>query len=178
MSIMNLAKEHTLDPEPDNLDHAKGNGTITLVEYGDYQCDHCLAAFYEVEKLFEDPSLDFTFVFRHFPMRNQHPMSQLAAETAEAAGSQGKYWQMHELLFKNQKDFSYGEETILAHELNLDMAAFENDIKTHRFADKVQEDFESGIHSGVNGTPTFFINGFRYNGEKSFQVIKETLLQL
>jgi protein-disulfide isomerase len=148
-------------------DHIQGslNAPAVLVEYGDYQCQHCAAAHPMVKLLQQRFGAYLCFVFRNMPMTRAHPHAQLAAEAAEAAGAQGKFWEMHDALYENQPDL--GSELIdrQAQALGLDIDQFQEDLATNRFHDKVRRDFMGGVRSGVNGTPTFFINGERYDSE-------------
>jgi protein-disulfide isomerase len=148
-------------------DHAQGasEAPLTLVEYGDYQCGHCGRAHPAVKALQKRFGSGLRFVFRNMPLVRTHPEAQLAAEAAEAAGAQGRFWEMHEALYENQH--SLGPELIReqARRIGLDMERFEKDLAEHRFRKRVREDFMGGVRSGVNGTPTFFINGERYDGD-------------
>jgi NhaA family Na+:H+ antiporter len=134
-----------------------------LVEYGDYQCPHCRLVYYNIKELQERLGDRMSYVYRHMPISSVHPQAQLAAEAAEAAGAQGKFWEMHDMLYGH---IQLDEESILgyAEELNLDMERFRDNLKNGVYEDRVQEDIDSGIRSGVNGTPTFFLNGERYDG--------------
>jgi len=147
-------------------DHVQGwsQAPVTLVEYGDYECPQCGAAYPMVKALQRELADKLRFVFRNFPIRELHPHAQAAAEAAEAAGAQNKFWEMHDALFEDQR--SLGLNTLLqrAMELQLDVTRWERDIRGRVFAVRVQEDFLSGLRSGVNGTPTFFINGRRHDG--------------
>ena len=148
-------------------DHSEGpaDAPLVLVEYGDYQCPYCGAAYPIVKKVQKELGTKLRFVFRNFPITNAHPHAQWAAETAEAVGAQGKFWEMHDYLYENQA--SLGDEAFFAkHEkkLGLDVPKLEREFAQHVYAPRVQEDFMSGVRSGVNGTPTFFINGQRYHG--------------
>lgn len=155
-----------LKPLISAIDNSQGTteALLTLVEYGDYQCPHCGHAYpivKEIQELFGDK---LRFVFRNFPLKNIHPLAVSAAIATEAAGNQDKFWEMHDVIFENQK-FLHGNSFIhFAEDLGLDIAQFENDCTDSHIIEKVEQDFESGIVSGVNGTPTFFINGIRYNG--------------
>lgn len=147
-------------------DHVQGpsEATITLVEYGDYECPHCGAAYLTVKVLQRELGAQLRFAYRNFPLRELHPSAQSAAEAAEAAGAQSKFWEMHDALFEDQQRLS--ENTLLqrAMRLELDIARWERDMRGRAFSERVQEDFLSGLRSGVNGTPTFFINGQRHDG--------------
>jgi protein-disulfide isomerase len=150
----------------DLRDHAAGPETapLTLVEYGDFQCPHCRKAYPIVKAVQQKLGPRLRFVYRHFPLTRIHPDAQHAAEAAEAAGAQGAFWQMHDRMFERQ--FALDDDSLIeyARELGLDADRIRGalDAGTHR--DRVREDFLTGVKSGVNGTPTFFINGTRYDG--------------
>ncbi len=147
-------------------DHTQGPAvaTVTLVEYGDYQCPHCRQVHPIISELRERFGERLRFVFRHFPIKSVHPNAQLAAEAAEAAAAQGKFWEMHEYLFEHQD--ALDKQSLIQHaaELGLDVERFDQELTEHLYADRVREDFMSGVRSGVNGTPTFYVNGVRYDG--------------
>lgn len=160
-------------------DHAQGapDAPLVLIEYGDYQCRLCGRAYQAVKALQERFGPELRFVFRNMPLSRTHPEAQLAAEAAEAAGAQGKFWEMHDALYENQH--SLGPELIreLARKIGLDMRRFEEDLAEHRFHQKVRQDFMGGVRSGVNGTPTFFINGERYDGAADEEELARALEQ-
>jgi protein-disulfide isomerase len=142
---------------------------MVLVEYGDYQCPYCGAAYPIVKKVQKELGAKLRFVFRNFPITNAHPYAEWAAETAEAASVQGKFWEMHDYLYENQG--SLGDEGFFEkyeQKLKLDSAKINRELGQHVYAARIQEDFMSGVRSGVNGTPTFFINGARYDGYPGF----------
>jgi protein-disulfide isomerase len=147
-------------------DHIRGPATapVTLVEYGDYECPHCGAAHAIIDAVQARMGPALCFVFRHFPLTTIHPRAEPAAEAAEAAGAQGKFWAMHDVLFENQEQLAGPHLLAYAETLDLDLALFAGDLAEHVHAPKVREDFMSGVRSGVNGTPTFFINGVRHDG--------------
>jgi protein-disulfide isomerase len=147
-------------------DHTRGptKAPVTLVEYADYECAYCGEAYFvlkELEKLVED---GLRWVFRSFPLTSVHPHADPAAEAAEAAGAQGKFWEMHDCLFEHQQALDDRHLKDYAAELSLDLPRFNHDIIYRRYAPRVREDFLGGVRSGVNGTPTFFINRARYDG--------------
>jgi protein-disulfide isomerase len=146
-------------------DHMQGppNASLTLVEYGDYQCPFCGAAHPSVKQV-QRLIHDLLFVFRHFPLSQMHPYALQAAEAAEAAGAQGRFWEMHDLLFANQDRLDTPDLLAYAQALGLDLERFAEELASHVHAPKVREDFLGGVRSGVNGTPTFFVNGIRHNG--------------
>src|SRR5271155_798978 len=152
-------------------DHAEGpsDAPMVLVEYGDYQCPYCGAAYPIVKKIQKELGKRLRFVFRNFPITNAHPYAQWAAETAEAAAAQGKFWEMHDCLYENQG--SLGDDAFFEKyekKLKLDTTKLNRELDQHVYAARIQEDFMSGVRSGVNGTPTFFIDGARYDGYPGF----------
>src|SRR5258705_3367623 len=144
-------------------DHHLGNvdATITLVEYGDFQCTYCKHAHPLIKRLLKERSNDLHVVFRNFPLQEIHPHAYTAAITAEAAGKQDKFWEMHDLIFENQDKLNTKFLLSLGEDIDLDMKQFAKDSKSNSLQNKIETDFESGIRSGVNGTPTFFINGIK-----------------
>jgi protein-disulfide isomerase len=156
----------TLTVPVSERDHVQGSptATVTLVEYGDYQCPYCGAAHGEVKEVQRVLGDDLLFAFRHFPLTQIHLLALPAAEAAEAAGAQGKFWEMHDLLFENQPHFEPANLLKHAAALGLDLERFAADVESGKYEPRIREDFMSGIRSGVNGTPTFFINGVRHNG--------------
>jgi len=166
-----------LIPPVNDNDHIRGpkNAPIELVEYGDYQCPHCGAAHPVVISIEEAFSKNLRFIFRHFPLSEVHPFAQPAAMAAEAAGMQGNFWEMHDMIFENQSHLSERALIIFAETLKLNMHKFAIDFRSGQIVDKVESDFESGIRSGVNGTPSFFINGIKYNGIYDFRSMAEAI---
>jgi len=153
-----------LKPPVSDKDHIQGtqNASIELVEYGDYQCPHCGHAFPILKKIQTQLGDDLKFVFRNFPIEESHPDAMQAAVASEAAALQNKYWEMHDTLYKHQYDLSEAGILRLAQILKLDVKQFASDIQNEELVQKVEDDFESGVRSGVNGTPGFFINGQQY----------------
>ena len=147
-------------------DHSQGNADapIQLVEYGDYQCPYCGRAYPIVKQLQQQLGDDLRFIFRNFPLSEIHPQAKQAAIASEAAGLQGKFWEMHDVLFEHQHQLTHFSLVHYAKELGLDMDVFENDLADAKLAEKVEKDFYSGMRSGVSATPTFFINGEKYTG--------------
>jgi protein-disulfide isomerase len=158
-------------------DHIQGRATapITLVEYGDYECPHCGEAYPIVKQLQQQLGERLRFVFRNFPLTTAHPHAQNAAEAAETAAGQGQFWEMHDLLFKHQEELSDRDLIRYAGELGLEAARFQRELSAHIHAGRVREDFMSGVRSGVNGTPAFFINDVPYHGSYDFDVFLRTL---
>ncbi len=156
----------TLKPPVGPRDHIEGSADapVTLVEYGDYECPHCRQVAPVVEQVQERFGERVRYVFRHFPITTMHPGAQLAAEAAEAAGAQGKFWEMHDLLFEHEGPVRIEHLIEYAATLELDVEQFEHELTAQVHADRVREDFLSGVRSGANGTPAFFLNGVRYDG--------------
>jgi protein-disulfide isomerase len=148
------------------LDHAAGpkNAPITIVEYGDYECPSCLNAVPIIEEVRKSLGDRMRFVFRHFPQSSIHPHASAAAEAAEAAAEQGKFWEMHASLFKHQQELASLDLSHLALNLGLEIYKFETERTQERHQRRIRSDFEGGLRSGVNKTPTLFINGCRYDG--------------
>jgi protein-disulfide isomerase len=159
-------------------DHIQGSpdAPVTLVEYGDYECPFCGEAYYEVKKLQQDFRDGLRFVFRNFPLSQIHPHALGAAYSAEAAAFQGKFWEMHDLLFTHQDALEDQELVRYAYLLKLDVGRFIEDRESEKVEQKVQSDFWSGIRSGVNGTPTFFINGQRHEGSYAYEELKAGIM--
>jgi protein-disulfide isomerase len=147
-------------------DHILGHETapITLVEYGDFECPHCGRAHPIVRELRRRLGDELRFVFRHFPLANIHPNAEPAAEAAEAAGAQGRFWEMHDWLFDHQDSLDADSLLTCVRALGLDVDRFATELRDGIHMPRVREDFSSGVRSGVNGTPTFFINGARHDG--------------
>lgn len=154
-------------------DHLIGpqKAVVTLVEYGDYECPYCGQAYPVVNQLMDMFETILRLAYRHFPLTTVHPHAQQAAEAAEAAGAQDQFWEMHSMLYENQD--ALDEESLLeyADDLGLSVEQFASDLAEHRHAPKIQEDVTSGIRSGVNGTPTFFINGLRHDGSFDLETL-------
>ncbi|MEP6746513.1 MAG: thioredoxin domain-containing protein [Bacteroidota bacterium] len=166
-----------LKPPVNEKDHAEGTDTasIVLVEYGDYQCPHCGAAYPVIKKIQKTFGSQVRFVFRNFPLSEIHPDAMAAAIATEAAALQDKFWQMHDIIFENQE--LLGEEGLhkMAGSIGLDMKKFQKDMQREDLQAKVEADFESGVRSGVNGTPSFFIDGNKFDGGANdlFNMLRE-----
>jgi NhaA family Na+:H+ antiporter len=163
---MATADSPTLKPPVGDRDHIQGpaDAAVTLVEYGDYECPHCRQVAPIVEQLQDRFGDRLRYVFRHFPITSAHPNAQLAAEAAEAAAAQGKFWEMHDRIFEHTGPLHKQQLVSFAQELDLDLERFERELDEHVYADRVREDFMSGVRSGANGTPAFFLNRVRYDG--------------
>jgi protein-disulfide isomerase len=147
-------------------DHAQGadHAPITLVEYGDYQCPHCGHAYPIVKLVQKHYGKRLRFVFRNFPLNEMHPQAEGAAETAEFAGANGHFWEMHDGLFENQETLGPPLFLELAQTLKLSAPDLRNALTKRDYMPRVRADFIGGVRSGVNGTPTFFMNGLRHDG--------------
>jgi protein-disulfide isomerase len=152
-------------PVSDERDHLQGpaDAAATLVEYGDYECPYCGAAYPIVKEIQSRLGERLRFVFRNFPITTSHPHAEQAAESAESAAAQGRFWEMHDLLYENQARLRDPDLRGYAENLGLDVERFDRELTEHVHAARVREDFMSGVRSGVNGTPTFYINGVRHD---------------
>jgi protein-disulfide isomerase len=147
-------------------DHIRGPlpAPVTLLEYGDYQCPYCAAAHPTVQDVLQRRPDTVRFVFRHFPLTNVHQYAELASETVEAAAARDRFWQMHDWLFEHRERFNPGYVRVAAEQLGLPPDAIDREVNEHLYLDRIQRDFAGGIRSGVNGTPTFYINDVRHDG--------------
>ena len=159
-------RDHVLGPE---------DAPVTLVEYGDYECPYCGAAFLILKEVQDVMGDNLRFVFRHFPLTQIHPHAEAAAEAAESAGTQGRFWEMHDLLYANQQLLDPAHLVGCAEVLSLETGRFVRELRDHVHHEHVREDFASGVRSGVNGTPAFFINGLRYDGSWEFSPLLKAL---
>lgn len=155
--------------------HVRGpqDAALTIIEYGDFQCPYCGRAYEALGEL-ADEFGGIRLEFRHLPLADLHPLAELAAEAAEAAGAQGKFWEMHDLLYENQRQLRNPQDlTVLAESLDLDIERFGEDLKAHRFLDRIDADLERARNDGAHQTPTFIINGTHYRGDSD----RESLAQ-
>jgi protein-disulfide isomerase len=175
MSTLHVPKLHL--PIHDE-DHIQGdpNAVITLVEYADYQCPFCAEAYEVFKDIKERFGDNLCFVLRHFPLSAIHSHALKAAEAAEAAGMQGKFWEMSDLIFKRQKFLNDSDLLADANMLELNMEEFEKDLLGHAYLRRVQKDLQSGMNSGVQTTPTVFINGTYYSGKNDLQSLLAAIL--
>jgi protein-disulfide isomerase len=166
-------------PVSEERDHIQGppDAAVTLVEYGDYECPFCGAAYPIVKDVQARMGSKLRFVFRNFPITTSHPHAEQAAETAEAAAAQGKFWEMHDLLYENQRRLDDQDLRGYAQQLGLDLESFDRELTEHVHAARVREDFMSGVRSGVNGTPTFYVNGTRYDDPYDAETLLVALQQ-
>jgi protein-disulfide isomerase len=164
-------------PVDGERDHVQGlpNAAVTLVQYGDYECPYCGEAHPIVKEMQARMGEAMRFVFRNFPISTSHPHAEHAAEAAEAAGAQERFWEMHDLLYERQRHLTDEDLHAYAEELGLDVERFDKEMAEHVHADRVHEDFMSGVRSGVNGTPTFYINGVRHDDSYEAEVLVEAI---
>jgi protein-disulfide isomerase len=161
----------------DNID-GNADAIIELVEYGDYQCPYCGQAYpivKSLQKIFGD---DLRFVFRNFPLSKIHPQAMMAAVASEAAAMQDKFWEMHDIIFENQTRLHRSALIEYATLIGLDENQFVNDLTDEILLEKVEKDFESGLRSGVNATPTFFINGEKYTDSWQKEILEEYITKI
>ena len=166
--------------DPNNLliavsseDHSRGpeSAPVTLVEYGDYECPYCGRASPILQQLRTELGDQFRLVYRHFPQNNVHPHASVAAQAAEAAGAQKKFWDMHDLLFEHQDDLAGADLLQYALKIGLEVYRFEADLSSEKYAAKISEDYEGGRFNSVTKTPTFFINGKKYLGPLEYDAV-------
>lgn len=165
MSMLKMpvnAEDHVQGPE-----HAE----TTLVEYGDYECPHCARAYPIVKQVQKHFGKQLRFAFRNFPLTEMHPYAETAAETAEFAGAHEKFWEMHDLLFENQARLGEDLFSELSKTLGLSTKSLSEVLEQGTFEARVRADFSGGVRSGVNGTPTFFINGHRHDASFDFETL-------
>ena len=167
----------TLQIPVSSSDHIQGNTTapVILVEYGDYECPYCGKAHHVIKQLQKYFGPNLGFVFRHFPLVEVHPHAEIAAETAEFTNSHHRFWEMHDLLYENQNNLSMLMLFDLAKALALPISELQDALQARRYYPKIQSDFLGGVKSGVNGTPTFFINNERYNGSWELADLREAI---
>jgi len=153
----------------------------TLIEYSDFQCPACGSYYPIVKKVTEDLGAKVRFAYRHFPLP-QHKNAKLAATVAEAAGKQGKFWEMHDLIFQNQSDWSEEKNVAIlfakyAQDIGLDLARFQTDIASDDIKAKIENDYKSGVKAGVNSTPSFFLNGKKMDNPRNYDEFKNAIEQ-
>lgn len=149
-----------------SADHIRGDpkAPVTLVEYGEFECSHCGRAYHAIKQLLDEAPGEVRFVFRHFARDDVHALSERSAQAAEAAGAQGRFWDMHDFLFEHQHELQFEDLVRHAEELGLDAERFGRDLYGRTHVERVRAHLQSGLSSGVTETPTFFINGNRYTG--------------
>jgi protein-disulfide isomerase len=158
-------------------DHIRGrvDAPLTLLEYGDYECDYCGRAYAVVRAVREHFGERLRFAFRNFPHSSIHPHASVAAQAAETAAAQGKFWEMHDLLYNHQTELAAADLTHYALQIGLELYHFESDMGAETFATRVAADHQGGVESGVRRTPTFFINDLLYEGPAEFAAIVAAL---
>ncbi|WP_332847813.1 DsbA family protein [Massilia sp. S19_KUP03_FR1] len=158
-------------------DHIKGadSAAITLIEYGDFECPFCARAHEALTSLLPQYGDDVRLVYRHMPLDGMHPDATPAAEAAEAAGAQGKFWEMHDALFAGQDDLSDQAFQAMAQDIGLDGDRFEDDLQSGKYAQIVASDAAEARHCGVRGTPTFYINGVQFEGDSDVQSLEQAI---
>lgn len=169
--------ELTVPVTPDDHCQGEADAKCTLVEYGDYQCSYCGQAYPIIQQLQKHFGVDLRFVFRNFPLSEIHPNAEHAAETAEFAGTNGEFWQMHDLLYQNQAALDDENLLVLASRLHLSKDELREALHAETYQPWVKADFLGGVHSGVNGTPTFFVNGQRHDGGFDFDTLADAVRQ-
>ena len=163
-------------PVTDVADHVQGPpGVAELVEYGDFQCPHCARAAGVIQQLLAERPDRLRFAFRHFPLTRLHPLARRAAEASEAAAARGAFWPMHDLLFARAPALAEADLLAYAKELGLDADRVAAELADGVHAERVQRDVGSAARSGVNGTPTFFVNGRRHNGAYTLDALRAVL---
>lgn len=175
-----MSDDHTqavLSTPVSDEDHiqASPEADLTLVEYGDYECPYCGRAYPIIKEVQRRLGAQLRFVFRNFPLRESHPHAEMAAEAAEAAAAQGRFWEMHDVLYEHQRALDHSHLLQYARDLGLDERQFDEDLRSHKYASRVRHDFLSGVRSGVNGTPTFFINGVRHDDAWDVETLSDAL---
>jgi len=158
-------------------DHIRGSASaiVTLIEYGDFECPACGQAYHAVKILLKHFGDEVRFVFRHFPLREEHPHAELAAEAAEAASAQHNFWPMHDLLFENQLHLKEKNLRQYAEKLELDMARYDQDIRDHIYLQRVQEDIQEGGRSRIESSPAFFIDGALHDVSFGLEQLEQAL---
>ncbi len=167
----------SLKPPLSERDHIAGraDAPIEFVEYGDFECPHCGRAAGIINEIRSTLGDRLRFAYRHFPLAKMHPYARLAAQASEAAAAQGKFWEMHDILFQHGEELEPASLVEYAEAIGLDIPRFESELAAEKYAARVQEDLASGVRSGVNGTPTFFINGKRHNGGYDYESLMGAL---
>ncbi len=161
------ARDHVLGPK---------SAPVTLVEYGDFECPFCAQTYPVVKEIERQLGPRLRFVYRHFPLTSVHPHAEGAALAAESASAQGRFWEMHDALFQEPEPLREDDFDRYAEELGLDVPEFDGAMSARRFLPRVRNDFHSGVRSGVNGTPSFFINNVRHDSLTDFETLFSAVL--
>jgi hypothetical protein len=169
---LHLASDYSalsVPPDP-SRDHMIGNSgaSLQLVGYVDFECPSCQATSLAITRVRKQLGDELLIVVRHFPIIDAHPVAMLAAEAVEAAGSQGRFWDMYRRIYRSRKPPTKESLYRLARSLRLDLTRFETEIRDHVHAPRIREDFETGLESGVNATPTIYVNGYRHDDENTY----------
>jgi protein-disulfide isomerase len=175
-----MSPRFSFDPVllPDEaIDHIRGpaSAQVTLIEYGDFECPACSEAHGALNVIFAQFGRQLRFVFRHFPLRESHSHAELAAEAAEAAGAQGKFWPMHEMLFANAQHLKEKHLLDYARQLGLDLPRYQNEMDDHVYLQRVQEHMRGARHLGVHSTPAFYVNGVFVDVASGLQHLHEAI---
>ncbi len=184
IALFVIANQNTPAPVGDKTkvirdnSHKTGSGAIQMVEFGDYQCPACGAAHPNIQQLLKDYSGKITFYFRNFPLTQLHQNALAGAEAAEAAGDQGKYWEMHDKLYETQKDWSELSDPTdklvsYAKDLGLDTDKFKKALSEKQFQSVIDQDLADGTAMNIQGTPTFYFNGTLYSGSSSYAALRD-----
>lgn len=181
-TTQNAKADPTILIRKDSATISTSSASVTLVEFGDYQCPACGSVYHLVKQLLDEEKDKLTFVFRNFPL-SIHPNARPAAEAAEAAGEQGKFWQMHDKLFEAQTEWSESTKSPdifvkYAKELGLDTEKFKKSVESLKFQDKINRDVNDGTTLGINSTPTFYINGNKLENLASYDDLKKAVESL
>jgi protein-disulfide isomerase len=162
-----------------HLDHVMGSAQapVSIVEYGDFECPACKLAYPAVKLLLKTFGSAVRVAYRHFPLVEVHPHAELAAEAAEAAGAQGKFWPMHDLLFENQQHLKANHLRAYAQRLELDLSRYDYEMGDHVYLQRVREHVASGVASGVRATPGFYLNGVPQDVSFGFERLMEAVRQ-
>jgi protein-disulfide isomerase len=161
---------------PSDHVHGPEDAPFTLVEYGDYECPDCGRLYVILRDLQRDIASRLRIAFRQYPLSGAHRHAQQSAEAAEAAGAQGKFWEMHTLLFERQQALRTADLVRYAEELTLDVERFRHELKNETYSERVRADFLAGVQNGVYGTPGLFLNGVRYDGEWDKESLRSHLM--
>lgn len=169
--------ENALTIPANEFDHHRGdiNSHVVLVQYGDYECPYSASLAGDIDQLMNEYQGILCHVYRHFPQSGIHEFSEIAALTAEAADQQGKFWELHKLLFENSDDLSGDLIRMLARRTGMDMETFENDMHRFDLFDKVKDDYANAVEAGIKSTPTLFLNGVLYQDSSSYWPLKEAI---
>jgi protein-disulfide isomerase len=162
-------------PQPTAEDHVRGpaDAPVTILEYGDFECPYCRGAFRDVRLLVDEHPAEIRFVFRNFPIPQLHPHAEQAAEAAEAAAAQGRFWEMHDLLLQPYSQLDADSLVTFAEVIGLDIPRFQREVTGQAYAAKIQADVQEGVRNGVNATPKFYVDGQRVDGKVPLEHLVE-----